>query len=264
MNRQILPRLGGAQACAFLLQTDEYIKLADVEDRMWYFRSLHRHGVNALHTEPAEPLPPGPILDAGCGTGGFIKRLAPQFPDRRVDGIDFSALACDLARRRTGANIEVASITSLPFADESYAAVLSLDVIVQIPNPQDALREFYRVLTPGGRLVINAAAYRWLWSYHDDSCQTCHRYNKRELVDLIRSAGFRIEQATYWNFIPLPLIVAKRKLFRTASDTSDVRLYPAPVEALLDAAMALEHTWIRTVSPLPAGSSVFVVARKPI
>lgn len=245
------------------MQTDEYLKLAAVEDQMWYFRALHGHASDQL-ARGLSPARPGGILDAGCGTGGFIKRVAADFPDRVFTGLDYSALACDLARRRCPGNrIEQGSVTELPFADAEFAAVVSLDVLVQIDDRARALAEFHRVLRPGGVLVVNAAAYRWLRSYHDDACQARHRYTRPELAGQVRAAGFEILTATYWNLIPLPLIVAKRKLFRGFSDTSDVKLYPAPVEAAMSGAMACERAWLRRVGPLPAGCSVLVAARKP-
>lgn len=244
------------------MQTDEYLKLADVEDRMWYFEGLHAHAIGALRRWLPASLD-GDVLDAGCGTGGFIKRAAPAFPRRSFAGIDFSPLACELAQQRGCSRVQVASITELPFANESFAALTSLDVLVQVVERQQAIAEFHRVLKPGGVAVINVAAYKWLWSYHDDSCQTQHRYTRPELVRQMHAAGFMVTLATYRNLLPLPLIVAKRKLFRRASDTSDVKLYPRPIEAAFRAAMTLEQMWIRNFTTLPAGSSVFLVARKP-
>ena len=244
------------------MQTDEYLKLAEVEDRMWYFQGLHALALEALR-RGLRPDLAGDVLDAGCGTGGFIKRALPALPGRGVAGIDFSPLACDLARQRGCPRVEVASITELPFADATFAALTSLDVLVQVVERERALAEFFRVLKPGGLVVINVAAYKWLWSYHDDSCQTQHRYTRPELVAQTREVGFVVEQATYRNFLTLPFVVAKRKLFRRATDTSDVKPYPEPVEAAFRGIMAAERMWLRHVGPMPAGSSVFLVARKP-
>ena len=61
----------------------------------------------------------------------------------------------------------------------------------------------------------------------------------------------------------LPLVVVRRKIFPPASPTSDVHLYPAPVEAVFSGMTRLEHALIGRGVPLPAGSSVFVVGRKP-
>src|SRR5262249_14994400 len=110
------------------MQTDEYLKLAEVEDQMWYFRSLHGHVDRELSAALEAPKSNGPtqsapgVLDAGCGTGGLILRLRARHPHWRFAGIDFMPLACELARQRCGPEIDirVASITGLPFADRSF------------------------------------------------------------------------------------------------------------------------------------------------
>ncbi len=243
------------------MQLDEYRKLAEVEERMWYFRALNRRLAHWL----ARLLPAGParILDAGCGTGGLIKTLRAADPAWQPVGLDFSPRACELARARTGADIVQGSITQLPFGDGEFAAVVSADVVCQVEDAARALREFARVTRPGGAVLVNVPAFMWLWSYHDDTCETKHRYTRDELAARFAAAGLRVEFATYANLLALPLIAARRKLFRPANPTSDVRLYPAPVEAAFGALAAAEFAWTRRGWPLPAGSSVFVAGRKP-
>ncbi len=149
------------------MNNDEYLKLAEVEDRMWYFRSLHEH----VRRELAPVVRTGgEVLDAGCGTGGLILRLRERHPEWRYAGIDFMPLACELARQRCGPQVDVrvASVTELPFADASFDAVVSADVVCQVDNPEKAAQEFFRVLRPGGVVVLNCPAYMWMWSYHDD------------------------------------------------------------------------------------------------
>jgi SAM-dependent methyltransferase len=263
------------------MQTDEYLKLAEVEDQMWYFRSLHAHVrrelaavVGAGGTTPSAirnpnekgaPRGKARILDAGCGTGGLILRLRPSQPEWSFAGIDFMPIACELARKRCGPDVDirVASITGLPFQDQSFDAVVSADVVCQVDNPEVAAAEFFRVLRPGGIVVINVPAYMWMWSYHDDSCQTKHRYTRPEIEELLRGAGFEGRRTTHWNALPFPLVWARRKLFRTRHDTSDVKLYPAPIEAGFNGLMAIEHAWLRTGGKWGWGTSVFGVARKP-
>jgi SAM-dependent methyltransferase len=263
------------------MNTDEYLKLADVEDQMWYFRSLHAHVERELapmarrtassreHSPPsiprAEARPRPEVLDAGCGTGGLILRLRAAHPDWKFAGIDFMPIACELARKRCGPDVDirVASITALPFADQSFDAVVSADVVCQVENPAVAAAEFFRVLRPGGVVVLNVPAYMWMWSYHDDSCQTKHRYTRVEIDRLLRNAGFEGRRTTHWNALPFPVVWAKRKLFRTSRDTSDVKLYPAPIEAGFNGLMAFEHAWLRAGGKWGWGTSVFGVARKP-
>lgn len=243
------------------MQPDEYRKMAAVEDAMWYYRALHRHVVRSLlgglRSAPAQ------VLDAGCGTGGLLRRLREAQPAWQLTGVDFSPLACALARERAGTTVLQGSIAELPFADATFDAVISCDVVCQVADPARAVREFYRALKPGGMAVLTMPAYAWLHSYHDDQVGNLRRYTRRELNALLQAAGFRVEDSTYWNMLPFPLAVVRRRILPPAAPTSDVRLYPAPLEAMFNGLMAVEHVWRGWGGRLPFGSSVLTVARKP-
>lgn len=244
------------------MQTEEYLKLAEVEDNMWYFRALHGHVANLMRAH--HPDASGMLLDAGCGTGGFIRRSSTWFPGLHFVGIDLFQIACELAHGRGTPRVARASCTGLPFADDSMAVVTSLDVLQHIPDQEKAVAEMFRVLEPGGLMVINAPAYMWLWSYHDHATGAERRYTRTGMLRILGSAGFLTVRSTYWNFLPLPIVAAKRKLPWRFGDSSDVKLYPPWAERVLDSGMALERAWITRVSRLPAGSSVLVAARKPV
>ncbi len=245
------------------MEADEYVKLAAVEDRMWYFRALHSHVERAL--SDADLPEAAVVLDAGCGTGGLIRRLSGQHPGWKWTGVDLSPAACRFARDRAEPTTEIkeASVTELPFPDASFDAVVSADVLYHVADDAAALREFARVLRPGGVVVINVPAYGWLWSYHDEAVHSCRRYGRREVLAKLGAAGFSGAEATFWNTLPFPLIVARRKLLPRPRDGSDVRLFPPAVEAAFNLAMAAERAWLRGVGPLPFGVSIFAVGRKP-
>jgi SAM-dependent methyltransferase len=97
------------------------------------------------------------VLEAGCGiaTDGmrFVRAGA------HYTGVDFSPTALALARRRLaleggGARFVEASITELPFPDNSFDLVYSNGVIHHLPGAADAIQEFHRVLRPGGVAIV--------------------------------------------------------------------------------------------------------------
>lgn len=232
--------------------------MADVEDVMWYYRALHRNMCSAV----AAVAPTGAaVLDAGCGTGGLLRALRAARRDWRLAGVDVSPLACELTRERTGALVLEGSVEQMPFGTSTYAVVTSCDVLCQVEHPERALAEFRRVVRSGGALVLTMPAYPWMYSYHDRQVGNLRRYTRGQLADLLRATGWRPQALTYWNTLPFPLAVLRRKVLPAAEGESDVRLYPPWVEGTFDAMMKLEHRWISAGQTLPFGSSLIAVAR---
>jgi SAM-dependent methyltransferase len=91
-------------------------------------------------------LPSGRVLDLGCGVGHSFEELAP----RETVGVDLSADALQGQERET----HVADMRALPFADASFASVLSVQSIEHVPDPSSVLREVVRVLEPGGTAIF--------------------------------------------------------------------------------------------------------------
>jgi magnesium protoporphyrin O-methyltransferase len=205
------------------------------------------------------------ILDAGCGTGGFVARLMPDLPQWNWAGIDFMPLACRLAQARLpAAGLRAGSITQLPFPDAAFDAVTALDVISQVSYPEEVNRAFsecHRVLRSGGTLVLNVAAYRWLWSYHDEACQTRHRFAANELRRLAEAAGFDVQRLTHWNALTFPLVVARRKVFPRSAG-SDVQATCFIVDRAMGGLMNLEHAWLERGGRWVWGSSLLLVAER--
>lgn len=99
------------------------------------------------------PVAPSHVLDCGCGTGIF----AASFPSTNYTGIDISPKYIDRARKcNPNHRFEVMDATSLEFAGETFDAAMISGVIHHLPvvESQRMLAEVYRVLKPGGKLLL--------------------------------------------------------------------------------------------------------------
>lgn len=203
------------------------------------------------------------ILDAGCGTGLLGKKLE-RFG--KVLGIDISPHALALAKKR-GLAVRKASITDLPFQDNTFDLVLGIDVIYHTGVLSDvkAVGELARVLKPGGILILRAAAYNWLRRSCDLQVHTRQRYTKKKLEKLVSNGGLILHKVSYINMILLPAAIVSfvlEKIFRnTYASTPLVKLHPV-LNNMLIRLLVLEAillTWV----DLPFGLGVLAVGRKP-
>jgi SAM-dependent methyltransferase len=243
------------------MEPREYELMAGLEDGMWWYRAAHANLMLALGRPPATA---NPLLDAGCGTGGFLRRLGQARPDLTAVGLDISGQALALARTRVDARLCAGSVNALPFADDSFAAVTSIDVLChRAVEPLKALSEAFRCLVPGGRLVLNLPAYAWLASAHDLRVHNDRRFTRGEAVALVEAAGFTVARASYWNMLLLPLMVLRRKIFAgLAGSESDVKPYPPVIDRLFFTLTAIERWWLKAGGSLPCGGSILILAVK--
>ena len=100
----------------------------------------------AAYSAAADLLPDGRVLDLGCGVGHSFHLLAP----RETVGVDRSADALTGQERET----IVADMRELPLPAASFDAVLSVQSLEHVPDPERVLAEARRVLRPGGTAVF--------------------------------------------------------------------------------------------------------------
>jgi ubiquinone/menaquinone biosynthesis C-methylase UbiE len=98
------------------------------------------------------------VLDAGCGEGRASLRIAEEY-GASVTGIDLVPRSIKVAKSRakkTKARLryELADYNKLPYADGTFDVVFTLETFTHSPDPEKTLKEFWRVLKPGGRIVI--------------------------------------------------------------------------------------------------------------
>lgn len=97
-----------------------------------------------------------PILDAGCGTGNLIRRLIEEkLPSRMITGLDASKeMLCRLQRKCKVKTISANLNATLPFTDETFGTVVCVNALYAVEKPSETIKEFFRILKPGGSLII--------------------------------------------------------------------------------------------------------------
>ena len=98
------------------------------------------------------------VLDAACGTGRYAFRLAEA--GARVSGADASEEMLECARGKarehdTAIGLRAGNLCAVPFADASFDLIVCALALCHVPDLAPAMREFARVLRPGGRVVIS-------------------------------------------------------------------------------------------------------------
>ena len=245
------------------MDPSEYRTIYSVEDRHWWYQGMQRITL-ALLDETYGRRGDLDILDAGSGTGAAMSYLS-RFG--RVTGIDISPLALGYCRERGHRRLGQASVTALPFPSARFDLVTSFDVLYHraVGDYREALREFHRILRPGGRVLLRLPAYDRLRGRHDAVIHTARRFTANELNMSLREAGFTVERSTYANTILFPLALGKRLLEPLLPPgepgQSDIAPNPGWVDDALAAVLGAEARWLRRFR-LPFGLTVIALGRK--
>tara|TARA_B100001059_G_scaffold132979_1_gene133072 strand:- start:263 stop:1009 length:747 start_codon:yes stop_codon:yes gene_type:complete len=178
----------------------EYYKL---EREGWWFKarlSILENYCQAIITNPYMK-----ILNVGAATGATSEMLSKY---GKVTSLEYDEFCCKFLKEKTGIEAINASLTELPFENNSYDMICAFDVIEHIENDNKAVEEIYRVLKPKGKYFITVPAFQSLWSNHDVVNHHFRRYKKKQLNKLIESTNLKIDHSTYfnfWLFIPISI-----------------------------------------------------------
>jgi len=219
-------------------------------------RLLHRHDIGGGAR----------VLDVGCSSGRLVAALEAEGVE--AHGVDVSAEAVEACLADGLKRVRRRPADDIDAPDGFFDAVIASDVLEHLDDDVAALREWHRVLRPGGRLFVFVPAHMMLWSEHDELNHHRRRYSRLRLGDAFAAVpGLRVERMSGWNGLLLPPVAAVRTLQRAWSQNGheapahDFKPPNSLVNRALSALIRAENRWL-TQRDSPTGVSLFAVARK--
>jgi SAM-dependent methyltransferase len=214
------------------MEPSVYLVESKVEESHWWFAGRRR--LLARVIEGLDLSRDASLLDVGSGTGTNL-RLLGEMGFRKVTGVDSSQHAIRFCAEKGLGAVEQGDACALPCEDQSVDLVVATDIIEHLDDDSAALREFRRVLRPGGCAVLTVPAFPSLWGLQDDVCHHKRRYRKREFEARITGAGLDLRTSFYFNYLLFaPIWLARQclRLFRVGLDSENQVNTPALNAAL--------------------------------
>ena len=232
-----------------------------LENTYWWFIARNRIVMELLN-KFVKIDPASQVLDVGCGTGGFTKKLLEQYD---TIGLDTSPLAIEYCKQREIEKLFLGPLNEFPTENYRIQAITILDVIEHIESDEAIVQQLYDTLPHNGWLVATVPAYKWLWSEHDVLHKHYRRYTKKEFVTLLRKHNFEIEFASYFNSLLFGLSAVNR-IFGNLFHKKNEPVAPVdPVPPFLDKIFKSVFQSEKNLLPhikFPFGLSILVIAKK--
>jgi SAM-dependent methyltransferase len=174
-----------------------------LEDSYWWFVWPPRPSAYIFAQNIRSPPNTLRILDIGCGKLGDVAK------DDSLGRSDLGGLQPARARflpPPPAHRVCEADAMDLPFEDDLFDVIVALDILEHLPDDCAAMREFHRVLRPGGYVVATVPAYESLWSSHDVALMHFRRYVAGEVRGRFVAAGMQIRKLSYAMTLLFPVV----------------------------------------------------------
>jgi len=183
-----------------------YERIYRLQNSHWWYKSRERFLDVLMRGLPRN----GVVLDAGCGPGSMLHYFGRY---GEVAGLDRYLPALQMCRSHFSGPLLQGECGALPFAAGSFALVTACEVLYHrnVADVAAVVREFARVLQPGGSLLLVDSAYAGCYSDHDVTAHGARRFTRGELAAVMQSAGLDVVHSTYAYALLLPLVWLLRR-----------------------------------------------------
>ncbi len=199
------------------------------------------------------------VLEIGAGTGNLTQHLAPRktyYAATDIGPVHLEALKNRFAHRR---NLEVRycdiqSSTDIEYFTGGMNSVICLNVLEHVEDADQAARNMFQVLQPGGRAIVLVPQGQEIYGQLDVVLGHHLRYSKQQLQERLEQAGFQVEQIIDFNRVSRPgWYITGKVLKRSTLARFPIRCFNA-----------LVWLWRKIDNKLPwPAVSIIAIARKP-
>jgi SAM-dependent methyltransferase len=251
MTQESLRECSESPASTEMLEA-EYFRMAEVEAEMWWYTSLHASLLATIRKYFGENRQLR-ILDAGCGTGGFLRYLQRCGYANSI-GVDISDIAVEFSRKQ-GFSVIQGSIADPAVLRQvgRIDVIVSLDVICSLPDEAarvSFLQQALCLLNDRGLMLIQTPAFASLGGIHDIAVGVNKRYTKAQMHRVLEQAGIRFYCLRYRLVLLTPVVLLVRSLQRwrlkrggRVAIESDVKMPSRFVNKLLALLQQVEDRW---------------------
>jgi SAM-dependent methyltransferase len=239
------------------MNPEEYAQLFQLGETHWWFTGTRDILFSSISLSQ---LNGKNILDAGCGSGLMMKRFSDA---GKVYGVDKSFEALSHCSGLGFRRLCQGDTLHLPFKSGSFDLIVAADLLEHCDDDEQALKEFHRVNSAGGRLLVSVPAYNALWSSHDISLHHKRRYAKAELIIKALRCGYIVERATYFNTVLFPAVALVRLTAGKWSKNRRIQ-YHENLRLLNDLLLGILNTERRLLQKMnfPFGLSLLLLGTK--
>jgi len=200
------------------------------------------------------------VIEIGCGTGKMLQTLQKLFT--KAIGYDRYEPAIATCKKNGLTAAYLKEDTSLPEASVSVDLICGFDVFEHIEDDQAMFKECSRVLKTGAFLLLTVPAKMKLWSPVDTYDRHFRRYEKDELIQKVRQAGFEPVLVSYFIFLLYPLFRINRLYLKWRGRPPENIFSINPVlNGFLTIIIRIEAFLFGKI-PFPTGSSLICLAQK--
>ncbi|MBL6664898.1 MAG: class I SAM-dependent methyltransferase [Rickettsiales bacterium] len=238
------------------MNPNQYQNMLKCQESHWWFRA--RRNIIKTIIKRFHPSPKA-ILEIGSGTGANSKMLQEFGNLSAVEPYTYARN--ELKKRLTNAQILEGKLPHDLKLNQKFDLICLFDVLEHVKEDQQSLETINHHLHKNGKLILTIPAFQFLFSKHDLNLHHFRRYNKKQIINLLKQTNYQIEFISYFNFFLFPLALISRILFKIFPNSKAQDQTPnSTINNLFYTIFNCEKFFLKNNIRFPFGLSIIVIA----